>query len=127
MFFLIRMTFWLGLILLLLPLGTSGEGREVGAWQAFVAVQSAVSDARGFCQRQPDACAVGGDMLMQITEKAQVGIKWVADSLGHARSEGTAPSGAASSHTLTPQDLVPGWGGEPAAAPGVPTPLKRPA
>ncbi|HQS09166.1 MAG: hypothetical protein B7Y12_08060 [Rhizobiales bacterium 24-66-13] len=131
MFFLIRMTFWLGLILLLLPIGTSSDGREVGPWQAFVAVQSAVADARGFCQRQPDACAVGGDMLVNLTEKAQVGIKWVADALGHARTDAAAPGGSAASHGLTPQDLVPGWGGEPAgtpaATPGIPTPLKRPA
>ena len=61
MFFLLRMAFWLGLVLLLLPISTSEDGsRQIGAWQALSAAQSALSDLSGFCDRQPQACAVGG-------------------------------------------------------------------
>ncbi|WP_029003686.1 DUF5330 domain-containing protein [Azorhizobium doebereinerae] len=148
MFFLIRMAFWLALILLILPIGlTSDGGRQVGAWQALSAVQAAIADARGFCQRQPDACAVGGEMLGHLTDKAQAGAKWVYDTIGTPKGEhGKADAQAApaeparqnagkdgeASHDLTPQDLAPAWAVEPAraappAAPGMPLPPRRPA
>ncbi|GGF52868.1 hypothetical protein GCM10007301_10460 [Azorhizobium oxalatiphilum] len=140
MFFLIRMAFWIGLILLILPIGlTSDGGRQVGAFEAFGAVQAAISDARGFCQRQPEACAVGGEMLSHITDKAQAGARWVYETIGAQKGEHSpalpepAQQNAAqpAPHGLTPQDLSPAWSGEPAApaapAPGMPLPPRRPA
>ncbi len=140
MFFLLRMAFWLALILLILPIGvTSDGGRQIGAWQAFTAVQAAINDARGFCQRQPDACAVGGEMLDHMAEKAQASAKWVYDAIGaHKADAGTAPAApqpsaakeGSVSHDLTPQDLAPAWSLEPqrgAPAPGMPLPPRRPA
>lgn len=149
MFFLIRMAFWIGLILLILPIGlTSDGGKQVGAFEAFGAVQAAISDARGFCQRQPDACAVGGEMLSHITDKAQAGARWVYETIGAQKGEhnpalpgqqnagqapqanGQMPQGQPA-HGLTPQDLAPSWTGEPAApaapASGMPLPPRRPA
>ena len=139
MFFLIRMAFWLGLILLLLPIGTASDGgREIGAWQAISAVQSAVADASGFCERQPDACAVGGDVLVHLTDKAQAGAKWIYEHVGSARPA-DAGDKSAPVNALTPQDLVPAWGGQgeetarpqPATPPiqpaSVPLPPRRPA
>lgn len=154
MFFLIRMAFWLALILLILPIGLSSDGgRQIGAWQAMGAVQAAIADMRGFCQRQPDACAVGGEMIEHLTDKAQAGAKWVYDTIGspkgeslgkpdgHGKTDGTGPAvpprqNAASDkdgeapHTLTPQDLAPAWSVDPARgspAPAMPLPPRRPA
>lgn len=154
MFFLIRMAFWLGLILLILPIGLSSDGgRQIGALQAMGAVQAAIADMRGFCQRQPDACAVGGEMISHLTDKAQAGAKWVYETIGspkgetlgkpdgHGKSDATGPfeparQNAASDkdgeapHTLTPQDLAPAWGVDPARgtpAPAAPLPPRRPA
>jgi len=137
MFFLIRMAFWLGLILLLLPIGTSSDGgREIGAWQAISAVQSAVADASGFCDRQPDACAVGGDVLVHLTDKAQAGAKWIYEHVGSAPRPSDDGEKPAPVNALTPQDLVPAWGGQgeestkpqPAGQPAsVPLPPRRPA
>ena len=139
MFFLLRMAFWLALILLILPIGTSSDGgRQIGAWQALSAAQSVVADARGFCQRQPDACEVGGEMFSHILDKAQMSAKWLYDNFGsHSGTEAPrAPDSAHGGSTLTPQDLLPGWGGEPAAPAGaapqapsfsVPLPQRRPA
>ncbi len=137
MFFLLRMAFWLALILLILPIGTSSDGgRQIGAWQALSAAQSVLADARGFCQRQPDACAVGGEMMSHILDKAQMSAKWLYDNFGaHSGAEAPRAPEAHGGSTLTPQDLLPNWGGDPAApgaapqAPsfGVPLPQRRPA
>ena len=90
MFFLLRLAFWLGLVLLLLPLGLQGkDGREVSVFDAFGLVQTVISDARGFCDRQPQACVVGGEMAGNFAEKAQIGAKWLSDSLGNAPAAGT--------------------------------------
>lgn len=136
MFFLLRMAFWIGLVLLVLPISTAEDGsRQIGAWQALSAAQSALSDLSGFCDRQPQACAVGGQMLLHIGDKAQAAAVWLMENV---QLSGTRDS----THALTPQDLAPAWGGEPAAgaraaeptiAPqalppaGVPLPPRRPA
>ncbi|MEP9378803.1 DUF5330 domain-containing protein [Aquabacter sp. CN5-332] len=143
MFFLIRMSFWLGIVLLLLPISTSEDGtRQIGAWQALSAAQSALADASGFCQRQPDACAVGGQLLGHLGDKAQAAAGWLLENVGSAHDASEAAAAvekAATGHALTPQDLVPTWGGEATEAPkpagarptiipaSVPLPPRRPA
>lgn len=142
MFFLIRMCFWLGLVLLLLPLSTSADGtRQIGAWQALSAAQSALADASGFCQRQPDACAVGGQLLGHLGDKAQAAAGWLLENVGttHDATDAAGPDEKAAGHTLTPQDLLPTWGGDTTEAPkpanarpaivpaSIPLPPRRPA
>lgn len=141
MFFLLRMAFWVALVLLLLPLGLKGTtGQDVSVFDAFGAAQAVIADARGFCSRQPDACAVGGQMVTHLTEKAQAGAQWLSDTLtSHAPSaapaaETAAPgNGTAGTQGLTPQDLAPAWGGGDkvppagAAAQPAPVPAKRPS
>ena len=62
MFFLLRLAFWLGVVLLLLPSGAgtqhSAATNTVSASQAVSAASATVGDLRGFCARQPDACSV---------------------------------------------------------------------
>ena len=134
MFFLFRLAFWVGLVLLLLPFGLKGsDGRDVSVFDAFGAAQALVADLRGFCDRQPQACAVGGQMAGHLVEKAQVGARWVYESIGHhegappAPVQGAAPAQPArnsaekgSALDLTPQDLMPLWGGGDAAKMVVP-------
>lgn len=142
MFFLLRMAFWIALVLLLLPLGLKGTtGQDVSVFDAFGAVQAVVSDARGFCTRQPEACAVGGQMASHLAEKAQAGAQWLSDTLGSHEAQApsaapsatpAAPTSAADGQGLTPQDLAPAWGSgekvQPASAPqGPPAPAKRPS
>lgn len=138
MFFLLRMAFWLGLILLILPIGTSSDGgRQIGAWQALSAAQSVLSDLRGFCQRQPDACAVGGEMASNVLDKAQVGAKWLYDTFGTKAGTEQGQPAAHTGGTLAPQDLTPAWSVDPPSAPAlapgapmpaiVPLPPRRPA
>ncbi len=63
MFFLLRMAFWLGLVLVLLPREKTPESEklpQIRASEAVSAATAAVSDMSQFCKRQPAACDVGG-------------------------------------------------------------------
>lgn len=80
MFFLLRMAFWLGLVLVLLPTDKtpdSDKGPQIGASDAISAATAAVSDMSQFCNRQPTACVVGGQAATVIGERAQSGAKKV--------------------------------------------------
>ncbi len=132
MFFLLRMVFWLGLVLILLPSGSSQRvpaGSEVGATDAISAASATVGDMRQFCSRQPDACTVGSHVATELGYKAQAGAKMLYDfltealapretgSVGgtgqHAVKSAMDKPGAdkASQNTLTPADLAPSWRG----------------
>ena len=133
MFFLLRIAFWFGVVLILLPIGFSqhsAPANDVGAADAISAASATVEDLRGFCSRQPDACTVGSHMATAIGYKAQAGAKMLYDALTEAlaphdtgalpRSAGSGAKDAksaeasaqrASQNTLTPADLAPVWRG----------------
>jgi hypothetical protein len=126
MFFLLRMAFWLGLVLMLLPSGGgqhSASTREIGAADTISAAAAAVHDLRGFCAREPNACTVGSELAANIGYRARAGARMLYDFLidALARHEGSsgdresqsARSRAAprSENTLTPTDLAPAWRG----------------
>ena len=78
MFFLLRMAFWLGLVLVLLPRDKTPESEkqpQVGASEAVQAATAAVSDMSQFCKRQPAACEVGGQAATVIGQRAQQGAR----------------------------------------------------
>lgn len=80
MFFLLRMAFWLGLVLVLLPTDKtpdSDKGPQIGTSDAISAATAAMSDMSQFCNRQPAACVVGGQAATVIGERAQSGAKKV--------------------------------------------------
>jgi hypothetical protein len=134
MFFLLRMTFWLGLVLVLLPIGASQRSQsasEVSATEAISAASATVGDLRGFCDRQPDACTVGSQVATAIGYRAQTGAKMLYDAITEAMAPhdtgaiaGNAPKRGitkaaldkpvterASQNTLTPSDMAPAWRG----------------
>jgi uncharacterized protein DUF5330 len=133
MFFLLRMAFWLGLVLILLPSGSSqraAPANEVNASEAISAASATVGDLRQFCARQPEACTVGSHVATTLGYKAQAGAKMLYDFLTEALApkETGSLAGAAGSHpgksatdkapadkgsqnTLTPADLAPAWRG----------------
>jgi len=135
MFFLLRMAFWLSLVLILLPSGSAQQGpppNDVRASEAISAASATVQDLRGFCIRQPDACTVGSQMATEIGYRMRAGAKMLYDflteTLAH-KGTGSVPSGAgqtggiaqdagdsttpqpASQNTLTSKDLMPAWRG----------------
>ncbi len=123
MFFLLRMAFWLGLVLVLLPREKTPESADlpqIGASEAVTAASAAVSDMSQFCKRQPAACEVGGQAASVITQRAQAGARKLyqiitdkksgdhTGSIGGIDSAGDAP-GMAPHDTLTPDDLQAEW------------------
>jgi hypothetical protein len=139
MFFLLRVAFWLTIVLALLPSGSSKPVQSsVGATEAMVAAGAAVSDVSGFCDRQPNACAVGAQAAALIGQRAQAGAKMVYDFISDrwARSEtgsvsGTrklarrVPTSPDSQSTLKPSDLEPDWQGPAVRTEVVPLPRPR--
>jgi hypothetical protein len=135
MFFLLRMAFWLGVVLVLLPSGSAqhvAQSGDVGPSGAISAASATVQDMRGFCTRQPDACTVGSQVAVSLGYRAQAGAKMLYEFLTEALApketsalpHGTAPRGSvakvepvksspdrASQNTLSPADLAPAWHG----------------
>ena len=131
MFFLLRMAFWLGVVCVLLPGGTksSSPDAQIDATQAMTLAGAAVSDARGFCERQPDACKVGGKVAVALGHKAEAGARTLYEFVSTKINEKSAPeqktAGKAGTSaagkvvpvsnvdhgTLTPSDLTPAWHG----------------
>ena len=121
MFFLLRVAFWLTIVLALLPTGgtqPAARGPQVG--EAISAAGDAVSDMRHFCTRQPAACEVGSQVAVMIGQRAQAGAKMLYDlfnehsgptetgSIPGAQTEPavvTTPSIA--SNTISQSDRVP--------------------
>lgn len=131
--FLIRTAFWLMIVILLLPTDAKQQGEIYGTAQA------AVKDISGFCDRNPDACAKGKDVLGTFVQKAQFGFQMltqlVETKMSEARTQtagaaqpdaGSAadpaawqpvapnvgtPDAMSSDDTLNPADLKPAWSG----------------
>ena len=133
MFFLIRVAFWLSVVFVLLPTGgskqnaqTTAPNPDFSAVEAFSAATATVSDMRHFCERQPDACAVGSQAAITFGQRAQAGAKMVYEFINErlasqetgsvathtAAGKPTASASKASQNTLTPTDLVAPWRGQ---------------
>jgi hypothetical protein len=139
MFFILRVAFWMTIVLALLPTGSSrtATSAQVDTSDAVAAAGATVSDVSSFCDRQPDACEVGAQAAVAIGQRAQAGAKMVYEFLHDqmARSEtGSLPETKAikvravpthpgSQTTLRPADLEPAWRGR---AETVPMPRPRP-
>jgi hypothetical protein len=128
MFFLLRMAFWLGLVLVLLPREKTPESEklpQLGASEAVSAATAAVSDMSQFCKRQPNACEVGGQAATVIGHRAQEGARKLyqiitdkkspdrTGSIGNAGGVDGSPMSVASGDTLTPDDLQAEWRAPP--------------
>ena len=123
MFFLLRMAFWLGLVLVLLPRDKTPETDktpQISASEAVSAATAAVGDMGQFCKRQPAACEVGGQAATAIGQRATDGArklyKIITDKRNpdHTGSIGGDDSDASSSpaiahDTLLPNDLLEEW------------------
>lgn len=143
MFFLLRMAFWLTIVLALLPTGSSQpmvSGSQIEAAEAMVAAGAAVSDMTNFCDRQPEACKVGVQAAVAIGQRAQAGASMVYDFIHDrmARSETGSdakvvpvsmvrpmPAYPGSQSTLKASDIEPAWQGGTPHVETVPLPRPR--
>jgi hypothetical protein len=138
MMFLIRMAFWLMILVLLLPTDEKQQTDVYGTAQA------AVKDVSGFCGRNPGVCEKGKDAFAVFVHKAKFGAQmlmgFITERTGASATSGTvapaatpepaprpAPASASweqvptvttpsaslvqsSQNTLNPDDLLPTWG-----------------
>jgi len=131
MFFLLRMAFWLSVVLILLPSGSTQRAQspsEISASDAISAASATVADMRGFCARQPEACSVGSQVAVSLGYRAQAGAKMLYDFLTEKLSRRDAGSvvhtgsitktaqdksgqDGTSQNTLIPADLATPWRG----------------
>ena len=127
MFFLLRMAFWLTVVCVLLPSGSdkTAPDAQIDATQAATLAGAAVSDVRGFCDRQPDACVVGGKVAVALGHKAEAGARTLyqfisarlsekaaqAEKPAHAEKPvaKVAPAAPVNHGTLTASDMAPNW------------------
>jgi hypothetical protein len=128
MMFLIRLAFWLGLLVLLLP---TDERQQARFYSTALAT---VERATTFCERNTQACAIGAQLWAMFLKKAEFGARMAVDlvSSGGRSDEGAAsqplartePTGSPTRvrpkaepklqgerGTLTPSDLSPAWRG----------------
>lgn len=138
MFFLLRVAFWLSIVVILLPSDPAKKADStqvaVSPLEALGAAQAAVDDARGFCNRKPEACEIGSQALQTFGQKAQLGSKYLyeflSDRFGDAHTDKV--TGSIPEHpgrqTLTPTDAAPAWKApsQPAEHRSVPLPPRRP-
>ena len=95
MFFLLRMGFWLTVVCVLLPSNGTKQGSpdaQINATQAVSLASAAVSDVRGFCERQPDACVVGSKVAGAIGLKAEAGARTLYEFITARLSEKSTPA-----------------------------------
>ena len=127
MFFLLRMTFWIGLVMVLMPNGAKHGAAvtraEVGAGDTVAAASSGISDMRHFCSRQPTTCAIGSQAAITFGQRAQAGAKKISDFLNEraathqtgataSKSKAATPVNAKTSQdTLSAGDITPAWRG----------------
>src|SRR5215831_4167508 len=90
MFFLLRLAFWLGLVLVLLPREKTPESEklpQISVGEAVQAATAAVSDMGQFCKRQPQACEVGGQAATVIGVRAEDGARKIYRSITDKKSD----------------------------------------
>ena len=134
MFFLLRVAFWLGLVLVLLPTEKTPETDklpQIGASEAVSAATGIVSDMSQFCIRQPAACEIGGQAATVIGHRAQAGARKVYHMITDKKGDTTGSIGGADefdagapADTLTADDLKTEWRGPVRPVAEAPTPSR---
>lgn len=113
MFFLLRLAFWLGLVLVLLPRDKTPEADntpQVSASDAVSAATATINDMGQFCKRQPSACEVGGQAATAIGQRATDGARKLYQMITDKKPDHTSSIGGddtsavASRDTLTADD-----------------------
>jgi hypothetical protein len=117
--FLIRVGFWVGLAVLLLP---TDERQQARLYSTAVTTVERVTT---FCDRNAQACAAGAELWAIFVKKAEFGARMAIDLVStsgrqdeDAASARTQPASVkgkpapAARGTLTPADLTPAWRGQ---------------
>jgi hypothetical protein len=113
--FFVKLAFWLGVVVMLLPSDEQQQARF------YTTATSAVERVTTFCDRNPRTCAMSAETWSMFLRKAEFAARLVGDlmSSGAQRSgpDGAPPPPHKMSGTLSPMDMQPAWRG-PANAVG---------
>lgn len=126
--FLIKAAFWLGVVVLLLPAPQDPQqpaDSKVSTADAIAFLSTAVSDIKGFCERNPDSCVTGAAAARQFGVKAQYGAKVLHEFISEKVEKGedlVLPEGSrekrtvnqtakvsVNQSTLKAEDMQPAW------------------
>ena len=94
MYFIVRAMFWIGIVVLLLPVGGDAQFKTADALDA---ARSAVADLSGFCERNPGTCETGAKAVSAFGHKMAESAKW---AYALARDEDYVPSPEAETRTV---------------------------
>jgi Family of unknown function (DUF5330) len=119
--FFIKLTFWLGLVVLLLPTDQQQQAR------LYTTAVATVERVATFCDRNAKTCTLAAEAWATFVKKAEFGARLVGDLVSTgARERGAdmapqAPSagGGQVRGTLSPTDMEPAWRGPPARRAGI--------
>ena len=106
--FLIRIVFWLSIVVILLPGDPQSDTPppRVTLFETLSSFRAVAADFSGFCDRNPDVCVTGGTALKAFAEKAQNG----AHALFRYLDGSLDPAGLENEQdTLTDGDRSPTW------------------
>jgi len=81
--FLLRIMFWLGVVLVLLPsVGSQPVSKsQVSAGEVFWAAKTVLADTQHLCERQSEACIAGSQAMLTLYRRAQAGAKMLYEFL----------------------------------------------
>jgi hypothetical protein len=126
MFFLLRMAFWLGVVCVLVPSSNAGNtDAKIDPGQALTVATAAMSDARGFCERQPQACEAGGQVATALGHKAEAGARTLYQFISAKLTEKPEEKAAEKTPSLPAQGTLTADDLQPAYREPVPLPPKR--
>jgi hypothetical protein len=104
MLFLMRLAFWLLVIVLLLPSSEEDNKRLIAS------AERTVDDLRGFCGRNPDVCESARTATSALLQKVQNGVEmletWM-NQAGEAEADKNADRLAPPTQTIQPPGLNP--------------------
>jgi hypothetical protein len=119
--FFIKLTFWLGVIVLLLPTDQEQQAR------LYTTAVHTIERVTTFCDRNARTCEVAGQAWATFLKKAEFGARLAGDLISsgsHRDAGGNAPRNAAPVEgrnprgTLSQADMQPAWRGPPARRTG---------
>ena len=108
--FILRATFWLSAVILLLPASPDGGSfpPRVGVLEAVRASGELVRDVGAVCKRRPDACEVAGKSVTLIGMKLATGIAILSAAVsGNANPRSPAETDDIATGTLAGPDIEP--------------------
>lgn len=112
--FLIRIAFWVGLVVLVLPTDKAQQAK------LYTSVVDSVRHAATFCDRNAEVCHQAGIYWGVFQKKLEFGARLAFDIASERMSGSATQPAAAEAHpvepnrgTLTPADLQPAWRGKP--------------